>query len=800
MIFHKSSYLLLLAVLLASGSTNAVPNLTDAEWIRLNTGDYPGTNGVINAVARYRENIYVGGCFSKAGNVEAANVAKWNGSTWSALGSGITANGYLIPVYALACDSSGNLYVGGHFDTAGGMLAKNVARWDGYRWNSLGKGANNDVLALTFDSAGSLYAGGVFDSIGGTGVSGIGRWDGSRWHSLGGGTHLAIIQAIACKGNQVFAGGLFDSIGNTPVAKLARWDGTSWSSPGDAFRPLEQAFFSKQVFALAFDSKGDLYVGGKFDSVSNIKAKNIARWDGVAWKDVGGGVEDDQSTIYSLVFDSRDMLYAGGGFYRAGDNVPVRHVARWNGNFWYSLGSGLDSTGRARALTIDETGELIIGGAFKTVSGTSAYNIARWSGFSGSALGNGIDGSVTTIAVGTNGKLAIGGHFTTIGGQYSRLVAERENGLWRSPDSGISGEVRALTYGVNGDLFAAGLRTDTSITGFTFNGGALRQWNGTTWSDIRTDYYLTYFSVVSKENCCIFTGGYSYNGSRYQIAMWDGTEVTPISPGVKRASYDASPYVYAMAVDSSGDLYIGGVFDSAGSIEAKNIAQWDGSTWQSLGDGLNGQIRALAIDRRGNLYAGGSFDSAGGVYVSGIARWDGVSWDSLSTGVKGSIFALACDDSGTLYVGGQFDTAGTIPVRNIASWDGAEWSPVGSGTDREVLTLAVSGSILYVGGSFTKAGDKVSPSIAAVTLYGNSRTVRKNNLPHAPKTIFRNSGRFLQFGETENPDNYSLFSLSGRKMNTHKGKSLVDLSNRASQLLIVRCKNNAHSAGMVIKK
>jgi hypothetical protein len=41
--------------------------------------------------------LYAGGGFSSAGSVAATNIAQWNGSSWSPLGSGV--NDY---VYALA--------------------------------------------------------------------------------------------------------------------------------------------------------------------------------------------------------------------------------------------------------------------------------------------------------------------------------------------------------------------------------------------------------------------------------------------------------------------------------------------------------------------------------------------------------------------------------------------------------------------------------------------------------------------------------------------------------------------------
>jgi hypothetical protein len=64
--------------------------------------------------------------------------------------------------------------------------------------------------------------------------------------------------------------------------------------------------------------------------------------------------------------------------------------------------------------------------------------------------------------------------------------------------------------------------------------------------------------------------------------------------------------VYALALDGSGNLYVGGYFTAAGGIVAKNIAKWDGSNWSALGSGgTNNTIRTLVVDRSKNLYIGG---------------------------------------------------------------------------------------------------------------------------------------------------------------------------------------------------
>ena len=69
------------------------------------------------------------------------------------------------PVNALAV-SGGTLYAGGSFTTAGGSAANCIAQWDGSSWSALGSGMNNIVYALAV-SGGTLYAGGWFTTAGG---------------------------------------------------------------------------------------------------------------------------------------------------------------------------------------------------------------------------------------------------------------------------------------------------------------------------------------------------------------------------------------------------------------------------------------------------------------------------------------------------------------------------------------------------------------------------------------------------------------------------------------------------------
>ena len=143
-------------------------------------------------------NLYAGGEFNSAGGVSANFIAKWDGAAWSPLGSGMNW-----PVYALAVDGAGNLYAGGAFTTAGGVEVYCIAKWDGTAWLPLGSGMENAVQALAVDGAGNLYAGGAFTTAGGVSANYIAKWDGTAWSPLGSGMNnavyaLAVDGAVTC--------------------------------------------------------------------------------------------------------------------------------------------------------------------------------------------------------------------------------------------------------------------------------------------------------------------------------------------------------------------------------------------------------------------------------------------------------------------------------------------------------------------------------------------------------------------------------------------------------------------------
>lgn len=176
---------------------NRIAKWNGKSWSALGSG----TNKEITGITLDNSgNLYVIGYFDTAGGIFANHIAKWNGSEWSALGSGLKLTNNSKPVKnitAVVTDDSGNVFASGDFDTAGGVAARGIAKWDGKVWSSLGTGFNGDgmqsyVHSLAVDHSNNLYVGGRFDTIGGIAANNIAKWDGNVWTSLGTGTDLQL--------------------------------------------------------------------------------------------------------------------------------------------------------------------------------------------------------------------------------------------------------------------------------------------------------------------------------------------------------------------------------------------------------------------------------------------------------------------------------------------------------------------------------------------------------------------------------------------------------------------------------
>lgn len=683
---------------------NNIARWDGRSWSALAGPNGIGVDGAVRALAVFDDgsgpSLHVGGLFQHAGGQFVGHIARWDGKSWSPLttsaGGGGVGTSAAVNVLAVHDDGSGPaLFVGGQFQSAGGLEVRRIAKWDGAAWHPLlgpnGVGTNGSVSALCAHDDGSgsgpvLYVGGSFVWVGGTdaapvtglAVNHIGRWDGAEWTALEGpagkGTSGSVADIVVLDdgsgaGPVLHVGGNFASAGGVFAGSVARWDGAAWSalvpSDGSAIGlggavPSVSALFVDDGAARPGSPGPSLLAGGSFTTAGGRVVNRIARWDGATWSalEPGDSSFDDIVMTLATIDDggAGETLYAGGWFTTAG-GVLANRIARREGSGWGALGgpSGVGVGSVVLAIEAfagsDPAPSIFAAGSFTTAGGVSASRIARWDGAAWSSLpgvsGNGVNGTARALRVFDEGKgpaLYVGGSFSSAAGTPASNIARWDGTAWSAVASGgslgLSGTVEALIehdFGEGPRLVAGG--------GF---GGRCAAWDGSSWTALAGP------------------GGQGLSSTVNALALFD---------------------------DGSGRaLYAGGVFTTADGQTVNRIARWNGSAWSPLAGpsaiGVNGTVRALAVFDDGEgpaLYAAGSFTSAGGVPVDRIARWDGRGWEALpgpgGVGVDGTVRALAVHDDGSgpaLYAGGDFVTAGgTISLR-FARW-------VGCAGDRPIL-------------------------------------------------------------------------------------------------------------------
>jgi len=267
-------------------------------------------------------------------------------------------------VYALTVFDDGAgpaLYAAGIFEQAGGVTVHSIAKWDGSEWSDLAGGIDDhgypDLLALAVFDDGTgpaLYAGGRFIKIGGVIVRNIAKWDGAQWSALGTGTADGDgVHALAAfddgTGPALYVAGSFGQASGVPVDNIAKWDGSTWSPLGAGLRLAEGCCPFGAALTVFDDGTGPaLYVSGQFTLAGDQTANHIAKWDGTAWAPLLHNGDPDlngaSDAVFALsVFDdgTGNGLYAGGVFTQAG-GMGANHIARWSGSQWAPLGVGVN--------------------------------------------------------------------------------------------------------------------------------------------------------------------------------------------------------------------------------------------------------------------------------------------------------------------------------------------------------------------------------------------------------------------------------------------------------------------------
>lgn len=259
------------------------PNL--ARWNGTSWNEAPGGGAAapVYALLSHGGSLYAAGLFSQIGGTAATRVARLDLAGWHALGEGLKGmfmGSNQAAGSALAAHGA-DVIVSGRFDRAGPVSAANIARWNGASWSALGNGlggsfgSGGDEVTELASFAGRLVVGGSFFNSGSQYISCLAEWNGVSWSAVGGGVDAPVTAISVTPDGRVVAGGMFGWAGGLPFDHLALWDGANWSTLGTGIGPGGGAM--PPVESICQHAYG-IYFGGSIRVAGDVGSSRIAHW------------------------------------------------------------------------------------------------------------------------------------------------------------------------------------------------------------------------------------------------------------------------------------------------------------------------------------------------------------------------------------------------------------------------------------------------------------------------------------------------------------------------------------------
>lgn len=218
-------------------------------------------------IAVYKGELYVSGFFEND-SVSYAGIAAWNGSSWRKIVDSRNSSDSVVSVDLAVRD--GYLYAGGDIDSIGGVVVQGVARYDGSTWSRVGTmdlyGTRrlipfaNAIMAYCPFGRGYLPRDPVYAV-----------WDGTSWKEIpGASTPEEVFYPYVPPAIAGFEGEVYMMYRGVPDQKMKffakKWNGSSWQHLAKPDGPVS-----------ALIQAGDLlYAAGSFGSSCNARLRNVA--------------------------------------------------------------------------------------------------------------------------------------------------------------------------------------------------------------------------------------------------------------------------------------------------------------------------------------------------------------------------------------------------------------------------------------------------------------------------------------------------------------------------------------------
>jgi hypothetical protein len=510
--------------------------------------------------------------------------------------------------------------------------------------------------------------------------------DGSWDPRMFGPGYAPIAQAVATDGNLVYVGGwsLDGVAGDVEANGIAVWDRTTglWSKLPGTFDG-EEGWSITSVALL----DGDLFVGGHFSSIDGVPNPGLARFDGETWHPLGTGIEGWGFRLEVL----EGNLYVFG--VTKADGLTFQSAGRWKNGQWSTL--PYDTVPEMRTLAVSGNEAWFgYGNGFTPMrhyTGSQVVELA-WSVESSTR-------EAPDFLERFQGELYAGGDFVHLEPDDVHFIARWDGTKWNQVGEGLPG--RVLQMQSNDDALFVVTRTG-------YDSPVVRRWDGEQWTelgDVTGEVWAVgdvYGMSVDDEWLCLaghfgrVGGELAPNAACREVSdgSWTGVR-DPRSTALNRAAS-------VLAASQSG-VYAGGDFNSAGGEPMRGIAKWANGSWANVGD--SNAISTYALAPMGKrLFALGIWDRHAREDY-GLSQWSGDEWSELRTPFQ-AVFDGIAASNGRLYAAGSF--TGKAPnyfQSSLAIWDGSRWTFAPGRAEGDIYAIAVTdNSDVFIAGWISKVG------------------------------------------------------------------------------------------------
>lgn len=570
---------------------------------------------------------------------------------------------------------------------------------------------------ITISAARTLAAGGDLDT---TFTAGVANFSSAA--------NVAVVQPDG----RILVGGTFTIVNGRSFNRLVRLN---------ADGSVDQSFdigagFSQPVNAIAVQPDGGILIGGSFVNFGGVAGRNyLVRLNphgsfDTTFNTNGAGANNPVDVI-TLQSDGRILI---GGFAITNYNgTTIGRLARLNTDgsldtaFNTNLGTGFNNA--TNAIAIEPDGQIVVGGNFTGVGGTTANRIARLNanGTRDTAFiintGTGFNQFINEVALQQDGRILVGGNFSSFNSTpRNRIARLNSNGTldanWTLiPASSVTAIVvqpdgQFFVVGENGASFGTGASQRRSIARLNATDGSIDlNFNAGAGVDGVSFRSL----ALQPDDTILIAGNFTSVNSNTRSALAKLNRDGSLDPDFT-VVIGAPAQVDAIHVLPDDRVLIGGNFRGVNESFRSRIARLntDGSVDPAFNPGVGGNasssVFAIGVQTDNRILVGGSFTNFGGAANNGgIARLnaDGSLDATFNARVFGTVGAIAIQTDGRILIGGTFTAVnGASGVNRIArlnsngTTDPTFNTGAGFSSNVEDLVVGANNGILVVG-SFT---------------------------------------------------------------------------------------------------